>query len=234
MMEQISQKRLSSAPRLLEDLLLKDGGYYLLEGHLRRLRQSAGDLGFKLDEAGVHGKLEQLARQHRAGRFRIRLVCAKSGEIQAGAVPLGPVPPRKIRLKLAPRSVLSGDAWVRHKTTCRPAYDRALALHAGCDDVLLANECDEITEACRANLVYRLQDSSGRLYTPARRSGLQDGVLRRHLLDRGILTERALPVSGLSACTGLWLINSVRKWMRVEEVVGGWSRTAAQNTQNSQ
>ena len=84
-------------------------------------------------------------------------------------------------------------------------------LFRSCDDVLLVNERGEVTESTRANLVAEID---GALWTPPVSCGLLPGVFRAELLRRGIVAERVLRPEDLGRAGRLWLVNSVRRWMR--------------------
>ncbi len=77
--------------------------------------------------------------------------------------------------------------------------------------MLLVNERGELTESTIANLVVR---TGGALWTPPLDAGLLPGVLRAGLLRRGEVRERVLRPEDLRGAEEVWLVNSVRGWMR--------------------
>lgn len=202
--------------RLLETLLLAEGRFLLPEGHLRRLARSAAGLGFPFDPAVARETLLGAAAERPVGRWKVRLLLSPGGGLAVEAAPLafGRRPP--LRVGLLRRAVRSGDARLVHKTTDRALYERARRARPDCDDVLLLNERDELTESTIASLVVRL---GGRLVTPALACGLLPGVLRERLLERGALVEARLRPADLRRARRIWLVNAVRGWMRVGEVV---------------
>jgi para-aminobenzoate synthetase/4-amino-4-deoxychorismate lyase len=114
---------------------------------------------------------------------------------------------------LARESVDSQDIFLFHKTTHRDVYKNAKADFPGCDDVILWNEKAEVTESTIANVVIRKE---GRLLTPPVDCGLLAGTFRGHLLKVGEIEESIISVDDLKAADAVYLINSVRKWQRVE------------------
>jgi para-aminobenzoate synthetase/4-amino-4-deoxychorismate lyase len=74
------------------------------------------------------------------------------------------------------------------------------------------NERGEITESSIANVVVPID---GELYTPPRESGLLAGVFRNHLLALGEIKERVITIEEFKHAKEFYLINSVRKWIRV-------------------
>jgi branched-subunit amino acid aminotransferase/4-amino-4-deoxychorismate lyase len=75
-------------------------------------------------------------------------------------------------------------------------------------DVLLWNERSELTETCSANIVLEIDEQR---LTPALSSGLLPGTYRAHLLERGEIEERVLPLASLERASAIFLINSVRR-----------------------
>ena len=193
--------------RLLETLLSEPGaGFFLLEGHLRRLEESAGHFGFRFDRREVLRALH--GGRGTSGPQRVRLLLDRAGEavVEASALDPSPTP---VRVAIAAEPVDSRDALLFHKTTNRTGYDIRRASRPDCDDVLLVNERGELTESTLANLILRLD---GALWTPPLACGVLPGVFRAHLLERGDIRERVLRPADLDRAGGIYLINSVRRW----------------------
>ncbi len=212
--ECLVKMRFLSRPRpafeLLETLLLDRGRFAYLEAHLDRLAASARYFGFACSRDRIRSVLAALANQCGTGRHLVRLLVDERGQTHIEQRPL-PREPRRTRVvDWASKPVDSSDPFLFHKTTRREIYDQALARCPDCDDVLLVNEHGQVTESCRANLVVLLD---GRLWTPARRCGLLNGVFRQQLLDRGLVRERVLRKKDVERAERLWLVNSVRRWM---------------------
>lgn len=203
--------------RLLETIRWSPArGYFLLEPHLARLARSARHFGFRRDER-VERALTELAAGLPRVVHRVRLLLARDGAVTVEATPLEPEeepsrPRRPWRVALAPAPVDPADPLLFHKTTRRDVYEAARAARPDCDDVLLWNPADELTESTVANLVVRLD---GELVTPPVSSGLLAGTYRERLLARGRVVERVVRREDLARATGVWLVNSVRGWVPV-------------------
>lgn len=195
---------------LLETLLYRAGeGYYLLEGHLRRLEDSAGYFDIPADIPAVRRHLEELARHMGEKSYRVRLRMDSRGRCTLEASPFSPsVGPWKLRL--AARAVDSGNVFLYHKTTHRSVYDEARASAGDCDDAILFNEKGQVTETCIANLVMELD---GRLVTPPVECGLLGGVFRRHLLESKQVSEQIITLDDIRRATKVFAVNSVRTWV---------------------
>jgi para-aminobenzoate synthetase/4-amino-4-deoxychorismate lyase len=207
------------APRVAAFSLLEtmrwtpEEGYYLLERHLERLRDSALYFGFRLDLSALHLELERLSVGLGQQRSKIRLLVTKAGRIslEAKALPETELNPQRIALARAP--VDSSDLFLYHKTTNRAVYEAARAACPGFDDVLLFNEKGEITESTIANIAVNI---AGKLSTPPVSCGLLPGTLRAHLLQHGVLVERRITVAELHQCPRIFLFSSVRGMYPVE------------------
>jgi para-aminobenzoate synthetase/4-amino-4-deoxychorismate lyase len=195
---------------LLETLLWSRAGtWFLLDAHLARLADSAEYFGFSFDRARITAALAALAARLPAEARRVRLLLSRDGAVQLAAGTIEPAAPRRVRLAAAP--VNRDDPFLYHKTTVRDVYETARADAGDCDDVLLWNAAGELTESTIANLVVRLD---GRLVTPPVECGLLPGTLRAALLAEGRIHERRIRTPELRDADEIWLINSVRGWMR--------------------
>jgi para-aminobenzoate synthetase/4-amino-4-deoxychorismate lyase len=185
-------------------------GFFLLDYHLLRFERSAAHFRFPLDVNTARKKLLDYARQLPKQPRKVRLDLAATGTIALRDEAVKPSTP--VAVALSAEAVHSGDEFLHHKTTHRQVYDRALLAHPEAQDVLLWNERGEITETCHGNVVLEIE---GRRLTPPISSGLLPGVFRAHLLDRGEIEERILPVASIEAASAIFLINSVRKWCEI-------------------
>jgi len=198
---------------LLETMLLDEGRFALLERHLERLEASARFWSFAFDSAQIRTSLEQIARSFPHGRQRVRLLLAFDGAVRIEQHALDEATAQPLPVALAAAPIDSNDPFLSNKTTNRAVYISRKAEHPAAYDVLLSNQQGELTEFTTGNLVLLLD---GRCWTPPRTSGLLAGTLRAELLERGEIAERVLSVGDLARAEAMWLINSVRGWVRVE------------------
>ena len=191
---------------LLETLAFLPGrGYRRLEGHLARLRASAGYFGVATGDA-AEVALRELAPRLDAPS-RVRLLVDLFGRVRLESGPLGPAP-TSVRVGRAPGPVDARSRWLRHKTTRREVYDEAARGCPGCDDVLLFNAGGEVTESAIANVA--VEGPGGELVTPPLECGLLPGVERAALLAEGRLREGVIRLHDLAPGQRLWLLSSVR------------------------
>lgn len=197
--------------RLLESLLLEDGNYPRLERHLNRLCWSAHRLGYCCDREQIKQALLGYAAG-KGGQHKTRLLLAQDGTYQIESALLRQIQ-QPIKLALAATPVDPTDLLLYLKTEQRERYEQARQEQPEADEVLLRNTQRELTEGTFTNLVLKLD---GRLVTPPLASGLLPGVMREELLERGFITERVLYLHNLQQAEEIWLINSVRGWLRAE------------------
>lgn len=198
---------------LLETMLwTPDDGYFLLPYHLRRLHDSAAYFGFPAALNRIEARLMDLSTSLPPTRHKVRLLVAQDGGIKCRATPLPTGrEPGPVRLRIAPSPLRSDDPFLYHKTTHRQVYDAAREACTDCDDVLLWNERDEVTESSTANVVVELE---GEQLTPPVSCGLLPGTFRAWLLDQGTVREEIVTMDTLRRADKTYVVNSVRKWRR--------------------
>jgi para-aminobenzoate synthetase/4-amino-4-deoxychorismate lyase len=202
---------------LFESILWEpDEGWFLLASHLERMAQGAQRFGFVYDEARLREALEAAVAPLTNEPYKIRLYLAADGAVRTEARSLdADFIPDPLRIGLARHPIRSDDPLILYKTTDRTPYNAAKATRPDCEDVLLWNEREELTETTRANLVVRID---GELLTPPLSSGLLNGTFRQWLLNRGEICERVLQVDDIERFEGMWLVSSIRRWYGVEWV----------------
>ena len=190
----------------------------LLPLHMDRLRKSTRYFGFRFPEKAIRSCLEEITSDLSVGR-RIRLQVWKSGKIYVTHEPL---PARLIsrswKIAFASERVDSRDLFLRHKTTVREIYDRALQLSkkvANLFDLVFLNERQEVTEGARSNL-FAIID--GIWMTPPVDCGLLAGVQREQILrdQSQTVIERTLYADDLRRADQLYMSNAVRGLIQVE------------------
>ncbi len=219
----IKARQLSPPPdfKLLETIRWnKQRGWFLLEQHMERLQSSAEYFDMPFERAIVMKTL-QAATGNQPGKpqLRLRLTLDRHGRPECTTAELRPLngpshePKHFYRLCIAKAAVDPANVFLYHKTTHRAVYERAQAdaQAAGCDDAVLYNIHGKVTETCIGNLVLALD---GRLVTPPETDGLLNGTYRRRLLERGKLHEMTVTIDDLQRAGRVWVINSVRGWLR--------------------
>src|SRR6202022_730768 len=127
--------------------------------------------------------------------------------------------PRSWKIAFASERVDSRDLFLRHKTTVREIYDRALQQTkkvANLFDMVFLNERQEVTEGARSNLFAVID---GIWITPPVDCGLLAGVRREQILRdqrRTVMIGRALYADDLRRADQLYMRKAVRGLIQVE------------------
>lgn len=194
---------------LIETIRLEDGAYPLVTMHLERLQASACSFGFVCDRSAISQALAGVAAASGIGVLRVRLTLAHDGRFNITSTAM----PRTVgqcQIVFA-NEILNGDDYLlRHKTTARSCYDRALASLAGTPavfDAIFCNARGEVCEGARSNVYV---ERNGVLLTPPLASGLLPGVMRRQLLESGRAAEHVLYREDLRGASAIYLSNALR------------------------
>lgn len=193
---------------LIETLRLENGRYPRLALHLERLQASARALGFACAVAEIAAHLAATAESHPAGVYRVRLTLAHGGACALRCALLAADDSSAWCAVLAGEALDADDYLLRHKTSARARYDRALAaLPADVFDAIFLNTRGEVCEGARSNVFI---ERDGVLLTPPLTSGLLPGVLRRTLIESGRAVESVLTLDDLRAASTIYLGNALR------------------------
>ncbi len=202
--------------QLLESLLWEpQKGYFLLEQHLQRLERSSHYFNFTLSLIEVITALEKLTLTFGTTKQKVRLTIAFDGNIALqtetlndGILKIGAL------VGIARKPIDSQIPFLYHKTTYRLPYTMALESQPQCQDVFLWNENGLITESTITNIVI---DTPTGMITPPINCGLLPGTFRAQLLTEGKIREEIITLEHLRDTQTLFLINSVRGWIRVKK-----------------
>jgi len=190
-------------------------GFMWLDLHIDRLKKSAAQFGFAFCETDIVQALNA-AVETQSGPQKIRLELSKDGrtKIEASALPI-PNPSVIIPITLSKNPLSSADNLLTHKTTRRGFIEADLSrlnAQTGCSEVLFFNESGELCEGSYTNVFIR---KDGRMLTPPVSCGLLPGVLRRALMESGMVHEHILTLDDVRNADELYIGNSVRGLMRV-------------------
>jgi para-aminobenzoate synthetase/4-amino-4-deoxychorismate lyase len=217
----LKMKFLTDPPKAFEliETLLFDGGagFWLLEGHLKRLAASAAYFGYAYDEQKVRAALDGAVAGHTAERLRVRLTLAEGGTLTVTVAEQPKQAPGSVmRYVISDTRLDSTNAFLFHKTTRRELYDREWQHYAETvksDEVLYFNERGELAEGSRTNVFIK---RGGKLMTPPLSSGLLPGVLRSALIQSGEVEEAVLTADDLESADEVYVGNSVRGLVKAE------------------
>jgi len=196
---------------LLESILwTPQNGYFLLKRHLKRLFDSAEYFDFRINKNLVKKRLNDFQKKLSNYYYKVRLTVDINNKILINATRINNSNKSDfLRLKLACSPVNSSNPLLFNKTTNREIYNKILKDLKNCDDAILFNEKEEITETTRFNIVIL---KNGQLITPPVKCGLLPGTFRAHLLSQKKISEGIITKKDLKIAEKVFCINSVRKW----------------------
>lgn len=201
---------------LLESLLWEpQNGYFLLDRHLERLDRSANYFNFPRSLTAARKALQELNVIDRSIEQKIRLTLSCEGKLTLQAQTLdNGILKIGASVGISRKSIDSQIPFLYHKTTYRLPYTMALESQPECQDVLMWNQDREITESTIANIAI---DTPTGLITPPVKCGLLPGTFRAQLLAEGKISEESIALDNLRNTQTLFLINSVRGWIRLKK-----------------
>jgi para-aminobenzoate synthetase/4-amino-4-deoxychorismate lyase len=193
-----------------------DGQWWWLDHHLDRLGASADYFGFAFDREAIADQCRAAAGSEPQ---RLRLALTRAGNVAISNEDLGAAKMRtrpgpgldEVKVVIDEEPISSADVFRYHKTSLRRPYTMRRNRHSEADDVFLVNERGEVTESTICNVAVQ---KDGVWYTPPIESGCLPGILRRVLIEEGLLEERPLTVEEVASATDVAVINSVRGWRR--------------------
>ncbi|MFC1718201.1 aminodeoxychorismate synthase component I [Candidatus Poribacteria bacterium] len=202
--------------QLIETMLWQDGDFFLLDLHLERLGDSAKYFQFDYDRQRI---VQTLTREAKAfqnqEKYRARLLLYRDRTATITSTKLDDADSELKRVLFSSVRTEPDNRFLYHKTTNRELYNNEFqkARSEEYYDVLFLNIRGEVTEGAISNIFVK---NNGKLYTPPIRSGLLNGVFRRHLFEKdSSLEEKVLFKSDILNAEKLYLANSVRGMVEV-------------------
>ena len=210
-------------PFSLIETMRCEEGIPSLSLHLERLSLSARYFGIRYNENKMLTELKSAVAHCGSAESRVRIVLNEEGHWTIFASPLECREWRG-RLLLAEERTSSTDLYLRHKTTNRSIYDRALvnARQNSFDEVLFLNEHEHLTEGAISNLFLRRGDT---WITPSLHCGVLPGVKRKQLLESMPNAQEGLfQISDLQDADEVIVCNALRgprAVLSIETIDGG-------------
>lgn len=205
---------------LFETLRVDGGAARDVEAHLDRLLAGLSriDIAIPEDRAALSAAIVAVATAAARPTARLRLTVTRgtSASSPSRLITTAPFePPSEEAYRngvtaglLRGPAVLSQGPLAGLKSLSYQAHRLALreAEAGGAWEVLLLNEHGRLVEGSRTNVALVLD---GAAFTPPESEGCLPGTVRRRLLERGALQERALTVDDLARAEAVLLMNSL-------------------------
>ena len=186
-------------------------GFFLLDEHIKRMKNSATYFDFKFDEKMIIAQLKEREKTFPENTLKIRLLLARDGSIEIQFSSFKMSDDLIWTVALASEPIDCDNPFFYHKTTNREIYDNLRKDMKDVDEVILYNKNNEITEGTITNVVVEI---NGKKITPPVSSGLLAGTFREYLLEKGIIYEGIIYIDELKRADQIWLINSLRGWIK--------------------
>jgi para-aminobenzoate synthetase / 4-amino-4-deoxychorismate lyase len=197
--------------QLIETMLWRNGEFYLLELHLRRLEESAKYFQFDYNKDRIIQALRSESETfNNVLEYRVRLLLNKNGETKISSSQLDKTGSEKKRVIFSKSRIDPNNRFLYHKTTNRELYDSEYqkARTEGYYDVLFMNNKGEVTEGAISNIFIK---NGNKFYTPPIICGLLNGTFRRYMFESGFsLEEKILHENDILEANKVYLANSVR------------------------
>jgi para-aminobenzoate synthetase/4-amino-4-deoxychorismate lyase len=191
------EETLIKAKFLNTEFSLIETGITDFEMHIKRLKQSAKELGFVWND-----DIEKLCFNEKVVN---RIELSKDGNFELTTRNI-PELPKNPRIKIANKTN-SSNPFLYHKTSIRKTAQQDVF------EEINLNEKGEITEGTFTNIAVK---KNGKIYTPPLQCGLLNGITRQKLLNSGRIEERILYPEDLKTAEKIYCFNSVRGVVEVE------------------
>ena len=190
---------------LIETILIKNNQPQLYFEHLKRLKKSCKELGFKFNNNLLNQKFEN--------NKIARIVLNKNGEYEIQYREIDEIKTRKIII--SDEKIYSQNSFLYFKTDFKPWYQKSYDLIKKKEifDTIYFNEKDELTEGSRTNILIL---KNNELLTPKLSSGLLNGIMRQKMLEENKIKEKILHYEDLITSDKIFLINSIKGMLEVE------------------
>ena len=202
--------------QLIETLLWQNGEFYLLDLHIKRLRESAGYFLFDYDTSKAIKVLDQASKKFENNKkYRVRLLLFRDGNITISSSELDDIGSQPKQVIISKHRIEQTNRFFHHKTTNRDLYDSELkkAREKGYYDVLFFNNKSEVTEGAISNIFIKHGE---KFFTPPVHCGLLNGVYRCYMFRNGFpLEEKVLYEKDILEADKVYLANSVRGMVEV-------------------
>ena len=201
-----------------------ENGYYLLNEHLLRLKQSAEYFEFPCDIAKIKKELFVLVNKDCCNfhftkegyrGIKVRLLLDNTGKTVITRAPLQSFTKEPLKIKISAHKTCPKDVFLYHKTTLRELYNTEYKKFSrqGYFDVLYMNKQNQVTEFSRGNIIIK---KNNRFYTPPISCGLLPGVFRSHFIRKNKVIEKVLSLNDIRHADNVYFSNAVVKLAEIE------------------
>jgi len=202
---------------LIETMLVENGKLFLLDYHIKRLKDSAYYFLFFFDETKILKSIIDIVDDLDSNKkYRFKILLSKWGGLNIDVREVIRSEKKSIAV-ISNNKINSMNKFQFFKTTNRELYDKEYDSHKNdYVDVLFLNEKGNLSEGAITNIIIKKGD---KYFTPPIEDGIFNGCYREHLLKtRKEIEVKSFGMDELHAADELILINSVRKEIKISEL----------------
>lgn len=195
---------------VFESILTKESSAFLLDRHLRRMREAGLKLGIEtIPEKQIQSAiLKLLSAKKFTGFARLRINYFSDAQFYLSLEPTE-LNDENSKLTIYPfvrysKSLMSG---IKSTSYAESAAAVRFAQQRKFTDSLIINELDQVVETGFSSFIYRLNDQ---WFTPTSQSGCLPGIIREVLIEKKIIQEQDLLKSNLSSIDSAAVLSSIR------------------------
>ncbi|WP_204983804.1 aminodeoxychorismate synthase component I [Streptococcus equinus] len=172
-----------------------------LEGHIKRLKESARYFAYPFSKEVFLAKLSKLLEELDDADYRLRILVKRSGVMEFEFAELRDLPQNYLKANLVYRSEPIDSPFTYFKTTYR------LHLQSSSGEAIFISDKGYLQETTIGNLILEID---GKWYTPPVEVGILDGLYRQKLIKEGRVFEAYLTKDDLKKASHIYACNSVR------------------------
>ncbi|WP_205401600.1 aminodeoxychorismate synthase component I [Streptococcus lutetiensis] len=172
-----------------------------LEGHIKRLKESARYFAYPFSKEVFLAKLSKLLEELDDADYRLRILLKRSGVMEFEFAELRDLPQNYLKANLVYRSESTDSPFTYFKTTYR------LHLQSSSGEAIFISDKGYLQETTIGNLILEID---GKWYTPPVEVGILNGLYRQKLIKEGRVFEAYLTKDDLKKASHIYACNSVR------------------------
>lgn len=203
--------------QLIETILFENGKFFLLDGHLQRLKASAEYFLFNCDNDEIKKRLlSESALLDINKKYKLRILLNKEGKITIDSSII-PENPNSLKVIISNYRINTRNKFQYFKTTIRDLYnsEQEINREKGFYETLFFNENEELGEGTFTNIfIFKNNEWS----TPEIKAGILPGCYRQFMISKTGASENKISRGELLSAERVILVNSVRKEIPVEEI----------------
>lgn len=213
-----SERSFQYGDGFFETMMVQAGKIRFWEQHEKRIQEALGILGLGYDLSILKGRLEELVKQNKSNKARLRVTFWRAAgglytpdsdqtHVLATQYPVENVFTEKtISLLTANKAYKEYSPYSSIKSLNALPYVLAgiEARQRNTPDLLLYNGANKISETISSNIYFV---KAGKIQTPSLRSGCVNGIVRRVLIQQLNIEETALSINDIHTFDSVFTTN---------------------------